>query len=152
MPNLDDWPTARLVMTAARLVENAYNEDLAAYGITYAALTILSVLAVKGALTQNQLAAELKIQPQTLGKMVDALARKGFVTRTRHWSDRRSQLVDITETGRSILRSIATLEDKLHLADPFRETTLRNHAQTIIRALDQEPSIPCGSRPTRKPR
>lgn len=140
MSNLDDWPTARLVMTAARLVENAYNDDLAAYGITYAALTVLSVLAVKGALTQNQLATELKIQPQTLGKMVDALARKGFVTRTRHWSDRRSQLVDITGTGRSILRSIATLEDKLQLADLLRETTLRGHAQTIIRTLDQQQS------------
>lgn len=141
MSNLDDWPSARLVITAARLVENAYNEDLAAYGITYAALTVLSVLAVEGALTQNQLATELKIQPQTLGQMVDALARKGFVSRTRHWSDRRSQMVDITGTGRSVLQSIATLEDKPQLAeDPLGETTLRDHAQAIIRTLDQQQS------------
>lgn len=138
MSNLDEWPTARLVITAARLIENAYNEDLAAYGITYAALTILSVLAVRGALTQNQLAIELKVQSQTLGKMVDILARKGFVTRTRHWRDRRSRLVDITPNGSHILEGITALEEKLELAANSRESTLRDHAQTIIRTFERK--------------
>ncbi len=130
------------MFTAARLVENAYNEELAAYGITYAALTILSVLAVRGALSQNQLATDLKVQSQTLGKMVDALVRKGLVTRTRHWRDRRSHLVDITPNGLNIVEDIAALEEKLEQAGAAREATLRDHAQMLIRTFDRERYIP----------
>lgn len=137
MSNLDQWPTARLVITAGRLVENAYNEELAAYGITYAGLTILSVLAVRGALSQSQLAAELKIQSQTLGKTVEGLARKGFITRARHWLDRRTQLVDITSDGQHLLKESKSLEEKLTLAGAARETTLRDHAQAIIQNLER---------------
>lgn len=142
MSNLDEWPTGRLLFTAARLVENAYNEELASYGITYAALTILSVLAVRGALSQNQLATDLKVQSQTLGKMVDALVRKGLVTRTRHWRDRRSHLVDITPNGLHILGDFAALEEKLQQAGTARETTLRDHAQSIIRTFDRDRYTP----------
>lgn len=138
MSNLDQWPTARLVITAGRLVENAYNEDLAAYGITYAGLTILSVLAIRGALSQSQLADELKIKSQTLGKTVEVLARKGYVTRARHWLDKRSRLVDITPDGHRLLEQTESLEEKLSLAGALRETTLRDHARTLIRTFERK--------------
>lgn len=137
MSNLEQWPTARLIITAGRLVENAYNEDLAVYGITYAGLTVLSILAVRGALNQSELARELKIQSQTLGRTVEVLARRGFVTRTRHWLDRRSQLVDITPAGRNLLGESEALEEKLSLAGAYRETTLRDHALALIQTFDR---------------
>ena len=68
MSDLEQWSAARLLVTARRLVENAYNAELAGLQLTHAGLTILSVLASEGAFTQIQLAEELKVQSQTLGK------------------------------------------------------------------------------------
>ena len=138
MSNLDQWPTARLLINAGRLVENAYNEDLAVYGITYAGLTILSVLSTRGSLSQSQLAEELKIQSQTLGKPVELLARKGFVDRTRHRLDRRTQIVTITPAGQDLRTGSKSLEEKLQLPVAARETTLREHAQTVIRTFERK--------------
>lgn len=139
MSNLDSWPTARLVITAGRLVENAYNENLAAHGITYAGLTILSVLAFRGALSQVELAEELKIQSQTLGKTVERLARKGLVARTRRWPDKRSQIVNITAAGQDLLTAENKgLEEKLDLPDAARQATLREHARTVITAFERK--------------
>lgn len=138
MSDLDYWPTARLLITAGRLVENAYNEDLAAYGITYAGLTILSVLAIRGALSQSQLADELKIQSQTLGKTVGILTRKGFVTRSRHGLDRRTQIVAITPIGQDLLAESKSLDEKLELPDASRVGTLRDHARTVIRIFERK--------------
>ncbi|WP_299167708.1 MarR family winged helix-turn-helix transcriptional regulator [uncultured Arthrobacter sp.] len=137
MSNLDQWLTARLVITAGRLVENAYNEDLAAYGVTYAGLTILSVLAIRGALSQVQLAEELKIQSQTLGKTVGILTRKGFVARSRRRPDKRSQIVTITPTGQDLLKESRSIEEKLKLPEALRQTSLREHARTVIQTFER---------------
>lgn len=143
MSNLEQWPTARLIITAGRLVENAYNEDLAAHGITYAGLTILSVLTLRGALSQVDLAEELKIQSQTVGKTVERLARKGLVARSRRWPDKRSQIVDITPDGQDLLASeTKALEQKFDLPHAVQPATLREHAQAVIRAFERGTKSP----------
>ena len=58
MPDLEQWPTGRLLTTAARLVEHAWNERLVDIGVTHAGIIALGVLADQGALTQAGLAQQ----------------------------------------------------------------------------------------------
>ena len=44
----NQWPTNRLLSTAARLVEHAWNESLASLGITHAGVMVLDVLQAEG--------------------------------------------------------------------------------------------------------
>lgn len=56
MPDLEQWPTGRLLTTAARLVEHAWNERLVDIGVTHAGVIALGALADQGAMTQASLA------------------------------------------------------------------------------------------------
>ncbi|MGF9663218.1 MarR family transcriptional regulator [Arthrobacter crystallopoietes] len=132
MSDLEQWPTARLLITASRLVENAYNEELAGLGITYAGLTVLAVLAAQGALKQADLAEELKVQNPSVGKMIERLARKGFVTGTRCWPDRRTQLITISPAGQDVLSKARGLEDRLQLPEAAGKASLRDQARRLI--------------------
>ncbi|GAA4054586.1 hypothetical protein GCM10023063_48850 [Arthrobacter methylotrophus] len=68
MPDMERWPTGRLLSTAARLVEHAWNEKLRGMGLTHAGVIVMKVLAVKGPTTQSMLAQIVRVQAQTMGK------------------------------------------------------------------------------------
>lgn len=131
MWDLEQWSAARLLVTARRLVENAYNAELAGLGLTHAGLTILNVLAVQGALTQVQLAEELKVQSQTLGRMLNRLARKGFVSR---WPERGSLMIAISPAGQDVLSKARGIAGRLRVTEVLGSESLRNQLQRLIRA------------------
>ena len=131
MSDLEQWSAARLLVTARRLVENAYNAELAGLQLTHAGLTILSVLASEGAFTQIQLAEELKVQSQTLGKRLNRLARKGFVSR---WPDQGSPLITISPAGQDVLSKARGIENRLRLTEAPGSDSLRIQLQRLIRA------------------
>ena len=54
MPDMRLWPTGRLLSTAARLLEHAWNEKLNDIGLNYAGLITLDVLAASGPRQHNQ--------------------------------------------------------------------------------------------------
>jgi MarR family transcriptional regulator, organic hydroperoxide resistance regulator len=130
MSDPEQWSAARLLVTARRLVENACNAELAGLGLTYPGLTVLSVLATQGAFTQIQLAEELKVQSQTLGKMLSGLVRKGFVFR---WQDQRSHMVSISPAGEDVLASALRIEDRLGVAEELCSDSLRGLLQRLVR-------------------
>src|SRR5688500_9308266 len=132
MSDQEQWPTARLLITASKLVEYTYNEELAGLGITYAGLTVLAVLAEQGPLKQAELAEELKVQNPSVGKMIERLTRKGFVTGTRCRPGRRTQLIAISPEGQDVLSKARHLEDGLQLPEASGKASLRNHARRLI--------------------
>lgn len=62
----------------------------------------LEALVRRGGMTLNDLAAHLYLDKSTASRVVDALERKGYVARTTHPQDRRSVLLEATETGRAL--------------------------------------------------
>lgn len=58
MPDLNDWTTPRLLSTAARLIEHAWNERLAVLGLTHAGVIVLEVLDTQGSMVQARLSAK----------------------------------------------------------------------------------------------
>ncbi len=135
MPDLEQWPTGRLLTTAARLVEHAWNERLVGIGVTHAGVIALGVLADQGAMTQASLAQIVRVQAQTMGKTLSRLEARGHVTRVRNDLDRRSHTVSISPAGRQVLDAAADIERTLVAGGGLVSEELRNHLQRVIREL-----------------
>ncbi|MHA7293707.1 MarR family winged helix-turn-helix transcriptional regulator [Arthrobacter sp. HLT1-21] len=135
MPDLEQWPTGRLLTTAARLVEHAWNEQLVSLGVTHAGVIALGVLASQGPMTQANLAQIVRVQAQTMGKTLSRLETRGHVSRTRNDLDRRSHVVSITDAGSSVLLMAKDIERTLITGEGLVSDELRVHLQGVIREL-----------------
>ena len=135
MPFTTQWPTNRLLSTAARLVEHAWNERLATLGVTHAGVMALDVLKTAGSMTQAQLAHRVRVQAQTMGKTLHRLELHGHVNRSKNVHDRRSHLVSITPEGLRILEAATQLEDELVDHGLLTDENLRRTLADIITTL-----------------
>jgi DNA-binding MarR family transcriptional regulator len=126
-----DWPTGRLLSTAARLVEHAWANALEKQGLTHAGLIALHMLDA-GALGQTELARRARVENQTMSRTIERLEREGFVTRAADAKDRRRQVVTRTDAGSRVFERTRTLEAEIFppLADP---ETMRATLLEIIR-------------------
>ncbi len=120
----EDWPTGRLLSTAARLVEHEWNAWLGDHGLTHAGFLALHALG-HGPMTQRQLAAAGQVEEQTMGRVVDRLERTGHVSRRRDPADRRRVIVERTGLGDEVwtVASASRVADRIvddALEDPER--------------------------------
>lgn len=127
----------RLLSTAARLVEHAWNEKLSDVGLTHAGVIALDVLSAKGPTTQVMLAQIARVQAQTMGRTLARLEAHGHIKRERSLSDRRAQVVSITDAGTAALVEAHQLEKEV--LDPSSVDTekLRHELKTVVQELAQ---------------
>jgi DNA-binding MarR family transcriptional regulator len=78
---------------------------LADHGIDGRELAVLSMVAAEPSHSQRNVAVELGINRTTMVALIDALEAKGLVERRTHPEDRRSNLVELTDLGRTTLRA-----------------------------------------------
>lgn len=64
---------------------------------------ILRLIATESDLSQQGLAAKLGVVPSRVVVLIDALERKGLVTRVRSSRDRRSYELHLTEEGKAVM-------------------------------------------------
>jgi MarR family transcriptional regulator for hemolysin len=86
--------------------ERAFNEELAPHGITYRQCQVLFLLALKGDLTQTELAANMRIEAATLVGILDRMERDGWITRQTSATDRRKKLIRPTLRVRPVWKKI----------------------------------------------
>lgn len=135
MPDMEHWPTGRLLSTAARLVEHAWNERLVRIGVTHAGVIALGVLDSQGPMTQAHLAQIVRVQAQTMGKTLSRLEAHGHVVRVRNDLDRRSHMVSITPQGVEALREAQDIESHLLQGGELMSEELRGQLRNVIREL-----------------
>lgn len=140
MPELTDWSTSRLLTTAARLVDHAWNTRLLDLGMTHAGYTTLGVLANHEAMTAAKLALAIRVQAQTIGRTLDKLERHGFITRIRDTEDRRRQRVAITSLGLSSLLTARDIESSLMAGEGLESAELRSLLKAVVRELGPQRS------------
>ncbi|WP_061290454.1 MarR family winged helix-turn-helix transcriptional regulator [Herbidospora cretacea] len=129
MEDLPEWPTGRLLLVAARLVEREWNHVLAGHGLTHAGFLVLHTLA-EGPLAQRELAARTYVEEQTIGPVLERLARAGHVSRERDPADRRRIVVTMTSAGAEVyefLMATDAAESIISVRDlaAFREDLVR---------------------------
>src|SRR5262245_64316313 len=88
------------VMTELLRVYQFRDRDRVGYhGLTITQTYVLEILSRRGALTLNELAAEMRLDKSTLSRVVGGLERKGVVKRTSNPADGRSILLQTTASG-----------------------------------------------------
>jgi MarR family transcriptional regulator, organic hydroperoxide resistance regulator len=135
-----DWHIGRLLTAAARMLERAFDADIAELGITHAGFRVLDALG-DGPLPQHALAVRCQVQAQTLSRILDGLERDGHVVRQRDDQDRRRVLIHPTTAGKDLLERARSLtSDRLDVFPSDQEDTdaCRRVLVQIIRRLGSE--------------
>ncbi|MEF2977144.1 MarR family winged helix-turn-helix transcriptional regulator [Subtercola sp. YIM 133946] len=107
-----DWPTGRLLSTAARMVEHAWVAELERLGLTHAGLIVLHIL-TQGPRSQTDLARLARVENQTMSRTLERLERQRFVERMPDQADRRRHVVSLTHSGEEAWSKARTLEQDL---------------------------------------
>lgn len=125
----------RLISLAARMVQRRQDDALAPLGLTRAAVIALEGLAA-GPLNQEQLADAIRVQSQTLGRVLTRLESTGHIVRNRHAADRRQMIVELTRDGRAALESARDAESGAYPDDPdIGWKVLHEELAKFVRAL-----------------
>lgn len=106
--------------------------------LTLSQLATLATLDRHGLLTPTELALHEKVQPPSMTRIVAALLERELVTRTPHPTDRRQQLVALSDTGAALLaaqrrKRDAWLARRLAGLSPAERSTLREAAAILER-------------------
>lgn len=75
------------------------------YNITGPQLACLHTIIDNGPMTSATLSSHLVLSPSTIVGIIDRLQEKGWVTRHRSTTDRRRILLDVTESGREVVKN-----------------------------------------------
>lgn len=100
--DMSGWATGRLLSTAARLAEHAWDSHLGRWDLNHASFAVLHLLAAAPR-SQRELAHAMQVEDQTMSRMLERLERQGHVVRERSTTDRRRVEVRPTDSGRTAL-------------------------------------------------
>jgi DNA-binding MarR family transcriptional regulator len=115
--------------------------ELVDLDLTASEINALANLADGHGRTVSQLGAAAGTRPTTLTSVLDRLERRGHITRTTRPGDRRSVLIELTDSGHRtaavITRTLADIEHRA-LNDLPTETIAGFH--TVLSALNRQDS------------
>jgi DNA-binding MarR family transcriptional regulator len=128
---------------AARHVTKIYDQFLAPSGLRATQYSILARLQRRGAMTINELAAELVMDRTTLGRNILPLQRDGLIGVAPGKADRRSKELRLTTAGlarfRAALRSWQDAQTRFETAfGPRRAEALRTLLEDVT---SPEPTV-----------
>jgi len=102
-----------LVHDVARMLRTLIDQRVEKYNITRAKWQALGVLDVNEGITQTELAQALELERSTIGRLVDRLEERGFVTRQPDPKDRRVFRIYISDTARPLLEELEDVAEEV---------------------------------------
>ena len=125
----------QLHSAAIHLLRKLRRED-AHSGLNAPRLSALSVVVFAGPVSLGNLAAAEQVRPPTMTRIVDALAEKGLVTRSRNAMDGRSTHIAATPAGRKLLmqgreRRVRALASQIGSLDSGKRNMLQAAAEIL---------------------
>ena len=88
------------VLRLARRLRQTRDESVE---LTASQYSVLAALSIRGRLSMGELAAEERVRPPTITRVVNALVDRDLVRRAPAPHDGRQSLVELTEAGRALL-------------------------------------------------
>lgn len=129
----------------ARTSHHNMQQRLAESALSSLQFGTLRTLDFDGSQTLSELSRKFVLDPSTLVPVVDALERKGFISRERDPQDRRRFPLSATEEGRQVLQKIDVIADDApllksldKLSDEDRDTFLSLTRQLVRNLPDGE--------------
>ncbi|MCC2098782.1 MAG: MarR family transcriptional regulator [Hyphomicrobiales bacterium] len=95
-----------LLYDVARLIRLRADQRARQHEMTRAQWVILAWLELRPAITQNELAGLVDVEPITVGRLVDRLEARGVVERHRDPADRRVWRLHLTDAAEPVLKEI----------------------------------------------
>ena len=106
-----------LIGDVSRMLRTVYDRRVEPLGLTRAQWRVLARISRIEGCTQTELAAELEIEKPTLGKLIERLEEKEWVTRRPDENDARTKRVFLTKRSGPVLNEMFSLaDDVLHAA------------------------------------
>jgi DNA-binding MarR family transcriptional regulator len=95
------------LMRAQQIALARVEAVLKPHGVSFARYEVLMLLLFSstGALPMRVIGSRLQVHPTSVTNAVDRLEAAGLVARTPHPSDRRTTLVEITDSGRALAQA-----------------------------------------------
>jgi DNA-binding MarR family transcriptional regulator len=126
------------VMRLARRLRQMQDESL---GLNLNQLSAMSVLLNSGDQLMGELAAQERVRPPSMTRIVNSLEARGFVTRRLDPRDHRQCLVSLTDSGRQVLLANRRRRDQwlaVRIAglDPAEREVLRR-AVAVLEKVNQ---------------
>jgi DNA-binding MarR family transcriptional regulator len=117
---------------------------MAPFGIDGRELAVLTVLAARAPLSQQEAAEELGVDRTTMVALVDALEAKGLVERHRSPQDRRKNTVVLTPGGQDCLRGAGQARDEVEreFLGPLGDTLSRQFVRALQILASQRGETP----------
>jgi MarR family transcriptional regulator for hemolysin len=90
------------ITLTSHFYQQALNEELAPYGITFRQFQVLGWLVYDGDLSQTELAERMMIEPPTLVRILDRMERNEWIRRDGDPDDRRRKVVVLQPKARPV--------------------------------------------------
>ena len=100
-----------LIGDVSRMLRTVYDRRVEPLGLTRAQWRVLARISRIEGCTQTELAAELEIEKPTLGKLIERLEEKEWVTRRPDENDARIKRVFLTKRSGPVLNEMFSLAD-----------------------------------------
>ena len=134
--NLDLQEYRSLLYRAAHAQRQLLHPYMAAIGLGTGQPKLLTYLAHYGACAPRELACYYELDPAGVSRMLDALARKGFVKIEQDAGDRRAKVVALTPEGERVSRAwdAACMEEAEAMLRGFTDEERASFADYLRRA------------------
>ena len=138
---LDTAALAHDLRLAVMRLSRRLRSQRADTSLTLTQLAALSTLRAKGPLTPGELAAYERVQPPSMTRVLATLEGAGLVARTKHATDGRQVIVQVTDTARALLDDEvrmreAWLAQRMNELNPQERDQLRTASAIIERLLE----------------
>jgi DNA-binding MarR family transcriptional regulator len=141
MCEADLWAEARALRRTLAGLQRSFRTTRDPDGPTPAQLSALGTLLREGPMATGELARRERLRPQSVTRLVAALAARGFIERLADDADRRRLVIAVTADGRRELaremqRRDARLAGQLARFTPAERATL-GAARALIERLNE---------------
>jgi MarR family transcriptional regulator, transcriptional regulator for hemolysin len=99
-------PVGRILSMVGKSYLRLLNTRLSYLDIERNYFALLLIEQGEGEITQNELASQLETDKVSIVRIIDYLAAKGYVNRTRSSTDKRKYCLTLTEKARNVLPGI----------------------------------------------
>lgn len=129
-----DRSILHLLHRAGQCADVVFAGSASSYDITPRQLVVLSAIAANPGSSQTAIVSATGIDRSTLAEMVRRLEGRRLVQRKRSKADARAYVVELTEQGRSILRSAGPLAS--HVDKAVLGVLGRKRSDDLVRTLE----------------
>lgn len=130
-------PTLQALVKCYQAFETYSAAAIRRQGLTPPQFDIIATLGNTPGMTATELGEKTLITKGTLTGVVDRLAERGWVERVAHGSDRRCQIIRLTQSGEALFRKVFPPQ-MAHLAACFAGASTAEHKrwQAALRGLE----------------